>query len=118
MSIGIQSGGEADHARQGTRCLYDRDPRTAPEGVAGIDWEVSSLRANVAAANIIWPLGETGLRKRLGRIAAPTLLVWGDPQHVGGGMLGVIVVAGFLAGLLPALRAYRLSVADGMTIKT
>ncbi|MEZ5775585.1 MAG: ABC transporter permease [Hyphomicrobiaceae bacterium] len=33
-------------------------------------------------------------------------------------MLGGIVVAGFLAGLLPAWRAYRMSVADGMTIRT
>lgn len=54
----------------------------APEGMAGIDWQVSTLRANVAAANIIWPLGETGLRKRLGRISAPTLLVWGEGDRV------------------------------------
>jgi hypothetical protein len=27
------------------------------------------------------------------------------------------VVGGLLAGLLPALRAYRLSLADGMTIR-
>lgn len=29
-----------------------------------------------------------------------------------------IVVAGFVAGFLPALRAYRLSLADGMTVRT
>lgn len=33
-------------------------------------------------------------------------------------MLAGIVVAGFLAGLLPALRAYRMSLADGMTVRT
>jgi putative ABC transport system permease protein len=32
--------------------------------------------------------------------------------------LAAIVVAGIVAGLLPALRAYRLSLADGMTIRT
>jgi putative ABC transport system permease protein len=32
--------------------------------------------------------------------------------------LGLIVAAGFVAGLLPAARAYRLSLADGMTIRT
>jgi putative ABC transport system permease protein len=32
--------------------------------------------------------------------------------------LAVIVVAGCVAGLLPALRAYRLSVADGMMVRT
>jgi putative ABC transport system permease protein len=28
------------------------------------------------------------------------------------------VIGGCLAGLLPALRAYRLSLADGMTVRT
>jgi putative ABC transport system permease protein len=32
--------------------------------------------------------------------------------------LGAIVLAGIVAGLVPALRAYRLSVADGMTVRT
>ena len=32
--------------------------------------------------------------------------------------LGMIAIAGCLAGLLPALRAYRLSLADGMTVRT
>jgi putative ABC transport system permease protein len=31
--------------------------------------------------------------------------------------LALIVVAGFVAGLLPAIRAYRLSLADGMTVR-
>jgi putative ABC transport system permease protein len=31
--------------------------------------------------------------------------------------LAAIAVAGCLAGLLPALRAYRLSLADGMTVR-
>jgi len=33
-------------------------------------------------------------------------------------MLGAIFLAGILAGLLPALRAYRMSLADGMTVRT
>jgi putative ABC transport system permease protein len=32
--------------------------------------------------------------------------------------LGEIVIAGCLAGLLPAMRAYRLSLADGMMVRT
>jgi putative ABC transport system permease protein len=32
--------------------------------------------------------------------------------------LGCIVAAGFVVGLLPAMRAYRLSLADGMTVRT
>jgi len=32
--------------------------------------------------------------------------------------LGAVVIAGMLAGLLPALRAYRMSLADGMMVRT
>jgi putative ABC transport system permease protein len=32
-------------------------------------------------------------------------------------MLVIVVAAGLLAGLLPAWRAYRLSLADGMTVR-
>jgi putative ABC transport system permease protein len=43
-------------------------------------------------------------------ITAPTRREWLT--------LAAIVAAGFAAGLLPALRAYRLSLADGMTVRT
>ncbi len=33
-------------------------------------------------------------------------------------MLGAILAGGLVAGLLPALRAYRMSLADGMTVRT
>jgi putative ABC transport system permease protein len=33
-------------------------------------------------------------------------------------ILGAIVLAGIVASIIPALRAYRLSVADGMMIRT
>jgi putative ABC transport system permease protein len=33
-------------------------------------------------------------------------------------VLAGIVLAGFVAGLFPAFRAYRLSLADGMTVRT
>jgi putative ABC transport system permease protein len=32
-------------------------------------------------------------------------------------ILGIFVLAGIVAGLFPALRAYRISLADGMTIR-
>jgi putative ABC transport system permease protein len=32
-------------------------------------------------------------------------------------LLGCIIAAGILAGLLPALRAYRLSLSDGMMVR-
>jgi putative ABC transport system permease protein len=34
------------------------------------------------------------------------------------GLLGAVLAAGLLAGLLPALRAYKLSLADGMIVRT
>ncbi len=40
----------------------------------------------------------------------------GPPTQDQLAVLAGIVVAGFLAGLLPALRAYRLSLADGMSV--
>ncbi len=53
-----------------------------PEGADPGEWEVMQLRAHVAAANIIWPLGDTRVAKRLGRIDCPALLLWGDKDRV------------------------------------
>ena len=53
-----------------------------PEGADPGDWEVMHLRANIAAANIIWPLGDTRIGKRLGRIDCPALLLWGNQDKV------------------------------------
>ena len=39
-------------------------------------------RASEAAARLLWPLGELGLRKRLHRIQAPTLVVWGSEDRL------------------------------------
>lgn len=43
-------------------------------------------------------------------VSPPTAVEWLE--------LGAVVLAGLLAGLIPALRAYRLSLADGMTVRT
>jgi pimeloyl-ACP methyl ester carboxylesterase len=43
------------------------------------------LRASLTAASIlqfIWPLPDKGLKKRLYRVAAPTLLVWGAEDRL------------------------------------
>jgi pimeloyl-ACP methyl ester carboxylesterase len=39
---------------------------------------VASYLSDVAAANILWPLGDRGTAKRLHRIHAPRLTLWGD----------------------------------------
>lgn len=43
---------------------------------------VASYLSDVAAANILWPLGERGTGKRLHRITAPRLTLWGDLDEV------------------------------------
>lgn len=43
---------------------------------------VAGYLSDMAAANILWPLGERGLRKRLHRIAAPRLTLWGELDEV------------------------------------
>jgi pimeloyl-ACP methyl ester carboxylesterase len=53
-----------------------------PNEVDRVEWQVSLVRANEAAARFLWPLGNTGLAKRLHRIKAPTLLIWGDQDKV------------------------------------
>jgi len=53
-----------------------------PEGANSIEWPIDMTRAAEAAARAFWPLGNTGLEKRLGLIAAPTLILWGDQDAV------------------------------------
>jgi pimeloyl-ACP methyl ester carboxylesterase len=53
-----------------------------PDGADEIDWQVLSSRANEAAARLLWPTGDLGLRKRLHRIRIPTLLLWGGDDRV------------------------------------
>lgn len=52
------------------------------DGCDPVEWEVARLRADVAAAKILWPLGDTRLAKRLPRIGAPTLILWGADDRV------------------------------------
>lgn len=53
-----------------------------PQGVDPRDWEIQTLRANVASAAVLWPLGDTRLARRLPRILADTLILWGDNDRV------------------------------------
>jgi len=53
-----------------------------PEGANSADWPIEMTRAAEAAARAFWPLGNTQLEKRLGLIAAPTLILWGERDAV------------------------------------
>jgi len=99
--------------------LMTRNPDTyneftaPPDGVDPAEWAIVMIRASEAAARILWPLGDTRLARRLHRIRADTLILWGDEdkvlapsyaEHFGRGVAGhaavaVIPKAGHLADL-------------------
>jgi pimeloyl-ACP methyl ester carboxylesterase len=54
----------------------------APEDADAAEWQLELHRANEAAARLLWPLGDLGIAKRLHRIKAPTLLLWGGEDRV------------------------------------
>jgi pimeloyl-ACP methyl ester carboxylesterase len=57
-----------------------RDFVAPPPGLddAGLlEWEMQAFRNNEATARLLWPMGDSGLRKRLHRIRARTLVLWG-----------------------------------------
>lgn len=54
----------------------------APEGADATEWEIVASRTQEAGARLLWPTGDLGLAKRLHRIQAPTLLVWGSRDRV------------------------------------
>jgi pimeloyl-ACP methyl ester carboxylesterase len=44
--------------------------------------QIESIAGRAAMARFVWPIPDKGLRKRLHRIEAPTLLLWGDADRV------------------------------------
>jgi pimeloyl-ACP methyl ester carboxylesterase len=56
--------------------------KSMPSGANSIEWPIEQVRANEAAARVFWPLGNTGIEKRLHLIKSPTLLLWGEHDRV------------------------------------
>jgi pimeloyl-ACP methyl ester carboxylesterase len=54
-------------------------PENDAENVAA---QIDSIARRAAVARFIWPIPDKGLRKRLHRITAPTLLLWGEADRV------------------------------------
>jgi pimeloyl-ACP methyl ester carboxylesterase len=54
----------------------------APPGADAVEWSILLARASEAAARLLWPTGDLGLRKRLHRIQAPTLVLWGAEDRI------------------------------------
>ena len=69
-----------------------------PEGANSVEWPIEMVRASEAAARAFWPLGATKLEKRLGLIAAPTLLLWGEKDAVIPASYAQKFAAGIAAG--------------------
>lgn len=53
-----------------------------PDGMPVLEWEIIIGRALEAAARYLFPLGETGLAKRLPRLRCPVLLLRGEWDRV------------------------------------
>ncbi len=52
------------------------DPEAAVAAIAGLAWAIG------CTAKFVWPIPEKGLSKRLHRIDAPTLIVWGKQDRL------------------------------------
>jgi pimeloyl-ACP methyl ester carboxylesterase len=62
-----------------------REFLAAPPGLddAGmLEWDMQAFRSNEATARLTWPMGDHGLRKRLHRIRARTLVLWGADDKI------------------------------------
>ena len=55
---------------------------SAPNSEDELEWDLSLFRAQMAAARMLWPLGDTKIMKRLGRITLPTLIIWGSNDDI------------------------------------
>ena len=49
-----------------------------PDDIAA---QVESLQRRSSMAKFVWPISDKGIERRLHRVAAPTLLVWGDEDR-------------------------------------
>jgi pimeloyl-ACP methyl ester carboxylesterase len=53
-----------------------------PAGGDAVEWPIEQVRAAEASARAFWPLGNTQLERRLPRLDAPTLLLWGERDRI------------------------------------
>jgi pimeloyl-ACP methyl ester carboxylesterase len=53
-------------------------PESEEENLAA---QIESVQRRAAMAKFVWPIPDKGLKKRLHRVAAPTLVLWGDADR-------------------------------------
>jgi pimeloyl-ACP methyl ester carboxylesterase len=61
---------------------FARDVLRPPAGADDLEFAIEQTRALESAARLLWPFGDRGLAKRLHRIRARTLLVWGSDDRI------------------------------------
>jgi pimeloyl-ACP methyl ester carboxylesterase len=68
------------HAPHGpvANAYFMRDPDPVARSAA----EVRATWANACSGKFLWPIPDRGLRNRLHRIRAPTLVVWGESDRL------------------------------------
>jgi pimeloyl-ACP methyl ester carboxylesterase len=79
-----------------------------PAGADAVEWPIEQTRAAEAAARLLWPLGDTRLARRLPRIEAATLVIWGEHDR-----LLPRSYASVVAGAIGAKAAIRLIAGAG-----
>jgi pimeloyl-ACP methyl ester carboxylesterase len=72
------------------------DPATAVALMSGMVWALG------CTGKFVWPIPEKGLRARLHRVAAPTLIVWGEDD--------ALVPAGYAKEFGDAIRGSRVEI--------
>lgn len=68
------------------------------DGVDAFEHMIMLARASEAAARLLWPTMDTGIEKRLHRLRAPTLVVWGAEDRVVAPTYAARVARGIGAG--------------------
>jgi pimeloyl-ACP methyl ester carboxylesterase len=68
----------ADEAARERFAARAPDPRSA----AGVEATLARIQGLTAMTKFVWPIPDKGLKKRLGRIAAPTLALFGAADGV------------------------------------
>jgi pimeloyl-ACP methyl ester carboxylesterase len=53
-----------------------------PEDGDEVEWQIMLTRASEAAARLLWPIPDLGTLRRLHRVRAPTLLLWGSGDRL------------------------------------
>ncbi len=88
-----------DHPVQNWMILSDKTRRAAlfadPDGAAAqrffdvpadaaerVDTQAQSIWSQACTGKFVWPIADRGLGNRIHRIAAPTLIVWGDSDRI------------------------------------